>query len=99
RTWRCPRHAVECECAPPGGEREEGQGQGLSLEDMIRMLWRAESERDAVARKLREAGIRSLASLRKSLVTPVWGAHPTQVQQTLSHLNSSRHGRLLPLLW
>ena len=79
RTWRCPRHAVECECAPPGGEREEGQGHGLSLEDMIRMLWRAESERDAVARKLREAGIRSLASLRKSLVTPVWGAHPTQV--------------------
>ena len=39
---------------------------------MIRNIWRGDSEREAVSRKLKDTGIRSLSALHKCLVTPVW---------------------------
>ena len=72
--WKCPRHALACECsASTDADPAEGEGHG-GLEDMIRSIWKTDSEREAVARKLKDSGIRSMAMLRKCLFTPVWYA-------------------------
>ncbi len=68
--WKCARHQLACECRQ---NAEEGQGDGaLGLESVVRSIWKTESEREAVTRKLRDAGVRSIATLRKCLITPVW---------------------------
>ena len=72
--WKCPRHALACECSPStDADPAEGEGHG-GLEDMIRSIWKTDSEREAVARKLKDSGIRSMTMLRKCLFTPVWYA-------------------------
>ena len=72
--WKCPRHSLACECSP-STDTDLAAGEGhVGLEDVICSVWKTDSEREAVARKLKDAGIRSVTTLRKCLFTPVWDA-------------------------
>ncbi|KAJ1481567.1 hypothetical protein T484DRAFT_1806979, partial [Baffinella frigidus] len=68
--WSCPKHNVACECLP----WDLAAGDIMELENVVREQWKSDGDREAVLRKLRDAGIRSCSSLKKCLHTPVWDA-------------------------